>query len=310
MRKLILAFISVFFLGLLIGYIPTLASPGPAKPNPGHSWNEIECDTNMCVDTTNQRVGIGTTDLWPNAKLFVDRPLGVYGGGATTIYIRRMGDDNLANGGTGWGVAQSDVAIRGTSARGNQYSAGVAGYNRPQPRTAGVIGADWNAEYWGALGYKDENGNAWGVYTPNNAYVGNNLTVRGELKAKTPALQKKEEKSGTVTVSGNTDYQFKVFSLEPNTWNNVWCRVGLKGGDKIQYNTIEFFMYDNTISETVSWFIFPIADWIYVDGYSIGPTLTAPIGSGGGRMDIIIRNRDSQNQEYYWWCGRLALPIP
>jgi hypothetical protein len=41
MKKLILAFISIFFLGLLIGYIPTLASPSPGAPNPGEGEAKV-----------------------------------------------------------------------------------------------------------------------------------------------------------------------------------------------------------------------------------------------------------------------------
>jgi hypothetical protein len=59
-KKNLLISTLLFVIGIFIGYIAT-ASPGPAKPNPGHSWSEIECDVNMCVDTTNKRVGIGTT---------------------------------------------------------------------------------------------------------------------------------------------------------------------------------------------------------------------------------------------------------
>ncbi|MDD4074420.1 MAG: hypothetical protein PHU17_02790 [Candidatus Pacebacteria bacterium] len=37
-------------------------------PNPGHSWSELECTTDLCVTTTG--VGIGTTI--PTAKLYVE----------------------------------------------------------------------------------------------------------------------------------------------------------------------------------------------------------------------------------------------
>jgi len=69
MNKILLLLGIVFIAGLIAGYIPAIASPGPAKPNPGHSWNEIECDNNLCVDVANGKVGIGTTN--PQAKLHV-----------------------------------------------------------------------------------------------------------------------------------------------------------------------------------------------------------------------------------------------
>ena len=31
-----------------------------AAVNPGHSWSQMECSTALCIDTTNNRVGVGT----------------------------------------------------------------------------------------------------------------------------------------------------------------------------------------------------------------------------------------------------------
>jgi hypothetical protein len=65
MKKLILAFISIFFLGLLIGYIPTLASPSPAKPNPGHTASEIGGDTDAerTFNSTGKYTFLGNLDV-------------------------------------------------------------------------------------------------------------------------------------------------------------------------------------------------------------------------------------------------------
>jgi hypothetical protein len=65
MKKLILAFISIFFLGLLIGYIPTLASPGPGKPNPGHTASEIGGDTDAerTFNSTGKYTFLGNLDV-------------------------------------------------------------------------------------------------------------------------------------------------------------------------------------------------------------------------------------------------------
>ncbi len=40
-----------------------------SKPNPGHSWGEIICDSTLCVNTSTGRVGVGTTS--PAYKLDV-----------------------------------------------------------------------------------------------------------------------------------------------------------------------------------------------------------------------------------------------
>ena len=39
------------------------------NPNPGHTWNQMECSTGLCVDTVNNRVGVGTTS--PTSTLHV-----------------------------------------------------------------------------------------------------------------------------------------------------------------------------------------------------------------------------------------------
>lgn len=39
------------------------------NPNPGHTWNQMECTTGLCVDTVNNRVGVGTTS--PENKLHI-----------------------------------------------------------------------------------------------------------------------------------------------------------------------------------------------------------------------------------------------
>jgi len=49
---------------LVVGYVLKVFA---IVPQPGHSWNEIECDTKMCVKIDN--VGIGTTE--PAYKLDV-----------------------------------------------------------------------------------------------------------------------------------------------------------------------------------------------------------------------------------------------
>ena len=40
-----------------------------AATNPGHSWSQMECSTALCVDTVNNRVGVGTTS--PQSSLDV-----------------------------------------------------------------------------------------------------------------------------------------------------------------------------------------------------------------------------------------------
>jgi|GEM_PF-1094627 len=63
-------FILIFFIiaGLGVGifqYVKTfraeiVAAYQASKPAAGHSWTEMQCTSDLCIDTTNHRVGIGT----------------------------------------------------------------------------------------------------------------------------------------------------------------------------------------------------------------------------------------------------------
>ncbi|OFY82685.1 MAG: hypothetical protein A3F72_02395 [Bacteroidetes bacterium RIFCSPLOWO2_12_FULL_35_15] len=131
----------------------------------------------MRINTTG-KIGInGTT---PNAKydLYNESPIADFGPDHTGILSYRDGSNVPANGGTGWGETVVDAAIKGASNWGNNYSVAVAGYNYQDfPNSAGVIGSDWNATIFGALSYKDASSIQWGVYTPNNTFIGGNLTM-------------------------------------------------------------------------------------------------------------------------------------
>ncbi len=64
-------------------------------------------------------------------------------------------------------------AVLGYNFWGNPYTFGVAGYTYGDyANNGGVFGADRNGNYWGALGYRDNNLNWWGLYTEDNAHVG------------------------------------------------------------------------------------------------------------------------------------------
>jgi hypothetical protein len=80
--------------------------------------------------------------------------------------------------GSSYAAGQTSNGVAGYTVWGDPYTFGVAGYSyNDLTRTGGVIGAKQDGSYWGALGYKDETGTAWGLYTPNNAYVGGTLTA-------------------------------------------------------------------------------------------------------------------------------------
>jgi hypothetical protein len=78
-----------------------------------------------------------------------------------------------SNAGTGYGVNQINTGVLGFNLWGDPYTFGVAGYTYGDyVNTGGVFGAGAINNIWGALGYKDNNSNWWGVYTNNSAHVG------------------------------------------------------------------------------------------------------------------------------------------
>ncbi|NQV52151.1 MAG: hypothetical protein HQ500_03165 [Flavobacteriales bacterium] len=105
-----------------------------------------------------------------------------FGPGFTTIYGYRGGTNGAANGGSSWHVDSIDAAVKGESFWGNSYTAGIAGYNyNDYGISAGVIGSQYSGTYWGALGYKDSTLSTWGVYTPNQMFVGDRLSIGGTV---------------------------------------------------------------------------------------------------------------------------------
>ena len=75
-KKYLIVFL-VLFLGLSFSTYQyfqilkaDLASATSTIPNPGHTWSSMECNSDsLCVDATNNRLGIGTAS--PGKKLDV-----------------------------------------------------------------------------------------------------------------------------------------------------------------------------------------------------------------------------------------------
>jgi hypothetical protein len=98
------------------------------------------------------------------------------GDGRSAVYGYRT--RTVQNDGSGYGEGSTNNAITGYNRWGDAYTFGVAGYSyNDLTRTGGVIGSKQDGSYWGALGYKDESSATWGIYTPNNAYVGGTLSA-------------------------------------------------------------------------------------------------------------------------------------
>jgi uncharacterized protein (TIGR02145 family) len=60
-KYLIISAILLVSVAIALGqYLGAFNAMYALATNPGHSWNQMECSTTFCVDTTNNKIGIGT----------------------------------------------------------------------------------------------------------------------------------------------------------------------------------------------------------------------------------------------------------
>ncbi|MGB1206095.1 MAG: tail fiber domain-containing protein [Chitinophagales bacterium] len=101
-------------------------------------------------------VAINTTAIDTKSNLYVYRASGETGADSSGIYSYRSGLSGFGNGGVDWSEDGIDVAIKGTSNWGNEYSAGIAGFSYlDYANSAAVIGSQWSGGVQGALGFRD-----------------------------------------------------------------------------------------------------------------------------------------------------------
>ncbi len=81
--------------------------------------------------------------------------------------------------GTAWTGSGSNAAVTGYNYWGDNYSGGVTGFSYGDfGNCGGVVGVGFSGgSHWGSLGYFDESATPWGLYTPENAYVGGTLML-------------------------------------------------------------------------------------------------------------------------------------
>jgi len=102
-------------------------------------------------ENDNRNIGIGSTAI-DDYKVYIYRPGTSYGANRTGLYSYRLGTSGIANGGTSWGVGGVDAAIKGYSYWGNQFTAGVAGYNFcDYVGSAGLLGAYYDGSIRGEI---------------------------------------------------------------------------------------------------------------------------------------------------------------
>jgi len=91
--------------------------------------------------------------------------------GRHALYAKRQ--RLVSNPGTGYGPSQINSAIMGYNDWGDSYTFGVAGYTWFDfNNTGAVLGSRNSGDYWGSLAFRDDSGQFWGMYTPNNLHVG------------------------------------------------------------------------------------------------------------------------------------------
>jgi len=90
------------------------------------------------------------------------------GDGQSTISAFRT--RSAQNDGTGYGVVSSNGSVKGMCYWGDVYSYGTGGFNyNDYNRCAGILGAEYNGSYWGALGYKTSAAATVGGYFTSTA---------------------------------------------------------------------------------------------------------------------------------------------
>jgi hypothetical protein len=100
--------------------------------------------------------------------------------GRAAIYAHRDGDGN--NPGDGFGFTENNSAIMGYDGSADDFAFGVAGFCEEQGASrnrGGVLGSDGDGATWAALGYLDGSYVWWGIYTPDDAYLGGDVWVDG-----------------------------------------------------------------------------------------------------------------------------------
>jgi hypothetical protein len=113
------------------------------------------------------------------------------GDGQAALYAYRNRPEPAANNGTGYGVNTSNMALKGYSYWGDQYSFGTAGFNYNDfTRCGGILGANQTGFYWGSLGYNNSGSTGYGGYFSSftsgggkgrQAYTGIGIGAWGDL---------------------------------------------------------------------------------------------------------------------------------
>jgi len=272
MKKLILAFISIFFLGLLIGYIPTLASPSPGAPNPGHTASEIggTSDAERTFNSTGKYTFLGNLDVrggltvsgTVSASAFKTRNQACPSGWTCEVNtwdiaaqsIRAYGD-LFVNGNVGIGTTNPtgqltvkgsgstntflDIIANPTDTGTDSWAGQLRFFNSAGTLLHIIRGGSPNAPLTITPGY---NGNAPNkLKVTGDTEITGNLSIGGDITGFN--IIQTISKSGTLSVQGS-NWQYVDVPI-PGTYKGKLAIaeivVTLSGGDCVQYASIDSY---------------------------------------------------------------------
>ncbi len=122
----------LFVIAVFVFASLSLAYALSSNPDPGHVWNEVACDSNLCVDDITGRVGVGTVS--PTEKLYVAGNIKSSGticdGTGNCIAAVGSGTEWTTSGVNIYNSNTGNVGI-GTASPGNKLTImeGLTGYN-------------------------------------------------------------------------------------------------------------------------------------------------------------------------------------
>jgi hypothetical protein len=159
----------------------------PVPENAYFSVGTYDSDNPLILNEAGGNVGIGT--ISPRSRMeiyyfdgnynllgynidtlnyFRHKEFEAEGDGQSALFAYRTRD--VSNDGIDYTLTGSNVAMKGYSFWGDQYSFGTAGFNdNDDVRCGGILGAYTGGSHWGALGYKSSGATGYGGYFTSSA---------------------------------------------------------------------------------------------------------------------------------------------